>query len=200
MNELPLTREAILDAAEQTLRRFGPDKASVVDVARALQVSHGTLYRHFPSKASLREAVTERWLDRISAPLADIAGQSFGSSEEHLRTWLLALIASKRNSAADDPEMFAMYTAVTLDAVDMITEHVNHLIAQLERILQEGMRLQQFEQGSADALAKAVFMATARFHHPAHAYEWSAETLQEEFDTVWELLRRGLGKSIPSRP
>ncbi|MBW7457433.1 TetR/AcrR family transcriptional regulator, partial [Paenibacillus sepulcri] len=48
INDLPLTKETILDAAEQVLRRFGPDKTSVVDVARALQVSHGTIYRHFP--------------------------------------------------------------------------------------------------------------------------------------------------------
>jgi len=73
-NELPLSKEQIMDTAEQVLRRFGPDKTSVLDVARALQVSHGTLYRHFSSKAALREAVTERWLTRsIAAPLADIA-------------------------------------------------------------------------------------------------------------------------------
>ena len=72
-HDQPLTKEAILDAAEQTLRRYGPDKTSVVDVAKALQVSHGSLYRHFPSKAALREAVTERWAARIADPLQKIA-------------------------------------------------------------------------------------------------------------------------------
>jgi len=38
-----LTAEAILDAAEEALRRFGPAKTSVVDVARALDVSHGSV-------------------------------------------------------------------------------------------------------------------------------------------------------------
>ena len=54
----PLTPERILQAAEEVLRRHGPAKANVVDVARALGVSHGTVYRHFPSKQALREAVT----------------------------------------------------------------------------------------------------------------------------------------------
>ena len=49
---------------------LGLAKATVVDVARALDVSHGSVYRHFPSKASLREAVAQRWLDRVNAPLA----------------------------------------------------------------------------------------------------------------------------------
>lgn len=60
-----LTSEAILAATEEVLRRYGPAKATVVDVAKALGVSHGSVYRHFATKAALREAVTRRWLDAI---------------------------------------------------------------------------------------------------------------------------------------
>jgi len=49
----PLTREQILAAAEEALRRYGPAKMNVVDVAAALGVSHGSVYRHFPTKAAL---------------------------------------------------------------------------------------------------------------------------------------------------
>jgi AcrR family transcriptional regulator len=56
----PLTREQVLTAAEDVLRRYGPDKATVVDVARALGVSHASVYRHVRSKAELRSAVTQR--------------------------------------------------------------------------------------------------------------------------------------------
>ena len=58
MSETSLTPDRILDAAEETLTRFGPAKTTVVDVARALGVSHGSVYRHFASKAALRDAVT----------------------------------------------------------------------------------------------------------------------------------------------
>ena len=65
MNEaVVLTPERILEVTEDVLRRFGLAKATVVDVARALDVSHGSVYRHFPSKASLRQAAAKRWLDR----------------------------------------------------------------------------------------------------------------------------------------
>ena len=84
MNEPGLTSERILDAAEDVLRRFGPAKATVVDVARALGVSHGSVYRHFPSKAALRDAVAERWLDRVSAPLAEAAAVP-GPAADRLR-------------------------------------------------------------------------------------------------------------------
>jgi len=192
-NELPLNKEQILDAAEQVLRRFGPDKASVVDVAKVLQVSHGTLYRHFASKAALREAVTERWLHRcIVLPLEEIASQTGGSSTERLRLWLDTLIRSKRNYAANDSEMFAMYTAVTLDAVEMITAHVNRLIGQIAQMIDEGIKSKEFKPGQSESIAKALFIATSRFHHPGHAYEWSAEKTDAEFDSVWNLLLSGI--------
>jgi AcrR family transcriptional regulator len=51
------------------LRRHGLAKTTVVDVARALGMSHANVYRHFTSKAALRAAVAERWLKAISDPL-----------------------------------------------------------------------------------------------------------------------------------
>src|SRR6478609_6286079 len=101
-----LSTQAILDTAEEVLRRYGPAKASVVDVARALNVSHGSVYRHFPSKAALRDAVTERWLARVSEPLEAVAEGS-GPAPARLERWLRALFAAKYKRVCEDPEMFA---------------------------------------------------------------------------------------------
>ena len=103
-----LTQERILEAAEEVLRRYGPAKANVVDVARALGVSHASVYRHFGSKAALRDAVTERWLESISTPLAAIASEE-GPAPERLRRWLDGLVHAKRRKALEDPELFATY-------------------------------------------------------------------------------------------
>ncbi|MCC4820663.1 TetR/AcrR family transcriptional regulator, partial [Vibrio lentus] len=78
--------EKILDASEIVLRKFGPRKTTVVDVARALDVSHGTVYRHFATKAELHEAITLRWLERVTAPLTEITHRS-ESASIRLREW-----------------------------------------------------------------------------------------------------------------
>src|SRR3954464_5090552 len=104
-----LTPERILAAAEDTVRRYGPAKATVVDVARALGVSHGSVYRHFASKAALREAVTARWLERVPAPLTAVPP---GPPPERLRAWLTVLAHEKRSRALEDPELFATYVAL----------------------------------------------------------------------------------------
>src|SRR5258706_6944383 len=98
MHDAALTRDKILEAAEDVLRRFGPAKATVVDVARALGVSHGSVYRHFPSKAALREAVTRRWLERAHGALHAVA-EDGGPAPKRLRRWLATLFAAKRQKA-----------------------------------------------------------------------------------------------------
>src|SRR5215217_2632672 len=133
-----LTPERILEAAEEVLRRYGPAKANVVDVARALGVSHGSVYRHFPSKAALREAVTERWLASISEPL-EAAATAKGTALSRLRRWLDLLVTSKRRKALDDPELFATYIELTADARDVVRAHVDALVGQLERIIADGV-------------------------------------------------------------
>ncbi|MEK4041839.1 TetR family transcriptional regulator [Paenibacillus sp. FSL L8-0493] len=192
-NDLPLSKEKILDAAEQVLRRFGPDKTSVVDVAKVLKVSHGTLYRHFSSKSALREAVTERWLQyNISEPLKNISEHFDGNAKEQLRLWMDTLIRSKRTYAVDDAEMFAMYAAVTLEAVDMITLHVDQLIGQIAGIIEKGIQSKEYRVVEPVVTARAIFNATSRYHHPAHAIEWQSATIDQDFASVWDLLLSGI--------
>jgi AcrR family transcriptional regulator len=88
------------------LRRHGPAKTTVLDVSRALGVSHGAVYRHFPSKAALVEAVTERWLAQVIAPLAAIA-EGPGPALPRMRAWFDALAGDKRQLTSDDPERTA---------------------------------------------------------------------------------------------
>jgi AcrR family transcriptional regulator len=192
MNEtLVLTPERILEATEEVLRRYGLAKATVVDVARALDVSHGSVYRHFPSKASLREAVAKRWLDRANAPLEKIAEAS-GSAPARLERWLRALFAIKHKKVCDDPEMFATYLALAQEACDVVKAHKERLVGQIAHILSDGVKQGVFQVTDAKTSARAIFDATVRFHHPAHSDEWSDPQLAERIDALLALLLRGL--------
>jgi AcrR family transcriptional regulator len=192
MNEtLVLTPERILEVTEDVLRRFGLAKATVVDVARALDVSHGSVYRHFPSKASLREAVAKRWLDRASAPLEKIAEAS-GPAAARLERWLRALFAAKHKMFSEDPEMFATYLTLAREACKVVKAHREGLIDQIACIVSDGVKQGAFEVADVKASARAVFEATVRFHHPAHSDEWSDPSLSARIDALLALLLRGL--------
>jgi len=191
LNDSVLTRERILDVAEEVLRRYGPAKATVVDVARFLEVSHGTIYRHFPSKAALRDAVAERWLHRVSTPLAVIAEEQ-GLASERLHRWFMQLMTLKRQKVLDDPELFATYSAIAQEARGVVQAHVDELVRQLAGMIESGISSLEFKVPDSHKAAKAVFNATIRFHHPAHAAEWSGSDIDADFAQVWRLVLAGL--------
>lgn len=191
MNAEALTPERILDMAEEVLRRHGPAKTTVVDVARALDVSHGSIYRHFPTKAALRDAVAERWLKRVSAPLAAIAATD-DPPPQRLRHWFESLVAAKRRKVFDDPELFATYHALAEQARGVVDAHVRELCDQLTRIIEDGRQDGSLRVTDPEATARAVFDATLRFHHPAHSGEWQAPDVDAAFEAVLELIHAAL--------
>jgi AcrR family transcriptional regulator len=192
MNEaVVLTPERILEVTEDVLRRFGLTKATVVDVARALDVSHGSVYRHFPSKQSLRQAVAKRWLDRVNAPLQKVAEGS-GPAPAKLERWLRTMISIKHQKVCEDPEMFATYLTLAQEACEVVKAHKDGLVDQIAQILSEGVEQGVFQVSDLKSSARALFDGTSRFHHPAHADEWSDPQLGARIDALLALLLRGL--------
>ncbi len=191
MTDEPLTPKRILAAAEEVLRRFGPAKTTVVDVARALGVSHGSIYRHFPSKAALHDAVAEHWLAEKSVPLTTIANED-GPAPERLRRWLHLLCSSKRTDALDDPELFATYRELAGEARGVVRAHVDHLAEQITHIISDGVAQGEFATADPFVSGRAVLTATTRFHDPAHADEWSDPNIDAALDGVWSLILVGL--------
>jgi AcrR family transcriptional regulator len=196
----PLDADAILSATEEVLRRHGPDKATVLDTARALGVSHTAVYRHFPSKAALREAVTRRWLNRDRDAMAAIAGSAELPPPERLRAWLTAVFAAKRAKSGDDPELFAAYGILAAESGSAAADHVTDLLSQLQDILADGIAAGAFHTAEPAAAARAVFNATTRFHHPAHAREWQSPGIGTEFDALCALILNGLTRSTGPGP
>jgi AcrR family transcriptional regulator len=190
--DLPLTRERIVAAAEDVIRRFGPAKATVVDVARALGVSHAAVYRHVATKAELRDLVVERWAEATMPPLRAIASAA-GPAPQRLRALFDGLIAVKRRRASDDPELFAAYRSLAADAQSVASQHVDEIVSLAARIVRDGIADGSFRGDlHADATARALLWATSRFHHPAHAEAWGDASLDAVYDDVWGLAMRGM--------
>ena len=113
-------RERILEVAKEAFTRFGAD-ASLDDIAKQAGVGPGTLYRHFPAREELLQAVYRSELEKLAA-----AEQKFAQTMppiEALRAWLLLfvdgiatkqLIAPAVNTLVGDPKKVfeASYTQV----------------------------------------------------------------------------------------
>ncbi|UOQ44044.1 TetR family transcriptional regulator [Halobacillus salinarum] len=189
-----LSKEEILQCAETVFRRFGPNKTSVTDIAKELNISHGTIYRHYPSKEKLKEATTEKWLnEEIITPLEQLLEEHYENSAQRLKQYINKLVNLKHHFAFEDREMFKMYAEVTEQSAGLIHSHLDQIYKHLTFIIEEGMNSRKFQSfQTSRENAVAVFHATERFHHPAHAYEWKEEKTKQEFEQVWYLIERGI--------
>jgi hypothetical protein len=102
------------------------------------------------------------------------------------------LVATKQGIAREDPELFATFRRLTDESREVVGAHVDHLAAQVARILADGIASGDFAVTDADLAGRAVLQATALFHHPAHADEWGDLALPTQLDVVLDLLVAGL--------
>jgi len=180
-----------LTAAVDVIRRFGPEKATVIDVARALGVSHTAVYRHVATKAALRDLVVGRCAEATMPVLRAIAAQA-GPAPQRLRQLFDGVIAGKRRWAADDPELFAAYRTLAADAQSAAAVHVDEFIGLAATVIRTGIEEGTFRAVDPAATARALLFATSRFHHPVHAAEWADPVTDAAYDDVWQLLMNGL--------
>jgi AcrR family transcriptional regulator len=124
-------RERILEVAKEAFTRSGAN-ASLDDVAKEAGVGAGTLYRHFPTRDALIEAVYRTEVEKLAA-----AEQKFAETMapiEALRAWML---------------LFVDYIA----AKQIIAPALNTLVGGPSK-LYEGSRSQI--QGAIEALVKSA--------------------------------------------
>ncbi len=82
-------RERILEVAKEAFTRSGAD-TSLDDIARQAEVGAGTLYRHFPTRDALLEAVYRTEVEKLAA-----AEHKFAQTMppvEALRAWMLLFV------------------------------------------------------------------------------------------------------------
>lgn len=185
-------RDRILDATVDVLRRHGPAKTGVVDVARALDMSHSNVYKHFASKSALFDAVAERWLANVMAPLSKITADKKTPAPKRLKAWVRTLAEIKRKKVLDDPELFAVYRSITESAHTVVAAHVKHMHDELAEIIRDGVRESAWRVSDPSKTAVLILNATARFHHPAMVALHGAETDLKQMDALSDLLIAGL--------
>ncbi|MBV7271429.1 TetR family transcriptional regulator [Clostridium sp. PL3] len=188
LDKISLDKEIILNATEEVIRRFGPEKANISDVAKSLKVSHAALYRYYNGKADLWNAVTERWLSNLHASSKDILKED-NSADIKLFRLLEDFAEAKRRSSVNDPEMFANYLKLAQSSMDVIEKSIEDGINSIKEIIVQGITEGIFFEEFPHKAAIAVYLATSAFIHP-NSFE--AVNRKQNIESVINLLIRGL--------
>ncbi|WP_376093573.1 TetR/AcrR family transcriptional regulator [Roseomonas sp. CCTCC AB2023176] len=180
-------RNRLLEAAAAVFGRGGTG-AGLDAVAREAGVGIGTLYRHFPTREALYEAVYRREVDQ----LVELAGQlaTEGAPMQALRRWftaLMGMVATKKGMgaalalAAHRPPELAAYSASRLqEAIGML----------LRRAVEAG-------EVRTDLGPEDLLMAVVGLCYVLDGPGWQAQALRL-LDVFLDGLRRREGLAAPS--
>src|SRR3989442_4592506 len=86
------TRGRIIETAEALCRRLGFTKTAVADIAAELKMSPANVYRFFPSKNAIIEAICQRCLGELEDRAWAVA-RSRGPAAERIERLVLEILA-----------------------------------------------------------------------------------------------------------
>src|SRR5829696_5164497 len=90
-------RDAILDATDSLLSRYGYKKMTIDDLAREVGIGKGTVYLHFSSKEEIALSHIDRIIERMKVRLKEISSADV-SPDERLREMLLTRVLFRFDS------------------------------------------------------------------------------------------------------
>ncbi|HEX2316147.1 MAG TPA: TetR/AcrR family transcriptional regulator [Thermomonospora sp.] len=145
----PDRRRALLEAADQVIRREGPG-ASMAEIAAEAGISKPILYRHFGDKSGLYQALAERHTRRLVESI-----QAEFSKTGSVRDRTRSTIDTYLSMIFQNPQLyrFLMHRASAEDAATHSA-------------------MSTMIRGLGQELAK-VMMAEAELVHPTRAYVWA---------------------------
>lgn len=191
------TRTRIADTAEQLFRSIGYQKTAVADIARELGMSPANVYRFFPSKIAICEAICARQLSDIAEGVWGIA-RSEARAEDRLRRMAHYLFERNMGAFFTARRMHDMVTAAIGEHWAVVDRYVETLHGATRHVLMDGIAAGDFAPvADADRLALAYDDALILWKHPmviseclGHGDEPDAITRQ--LDATLDLLLRGL--------
>ena len=122
-------RERVLESAKAVFSAGGPE-ASLEAVAKHAGVGIGTLYRHFPTREALFEAVYRREVEQLGELAEQLKGEA--SPVEALRRWLRSIVefvATKKGMSAALALAVNSSSDLTVYSFDRLTKAAGALLA-----------------------------------------------------------------------
>lgn len=191
----PLSVDArLLAIATEHLARLGHKRVTVVAVAAEAGMTHANVYRYFPSKDALLDAVAGRWLRDVEAELARIADAP-DPADDKIERLLMALASAQREVLAREPHLFAVHLDATVAARPIARRHRVRLRSLVERVVEEGIAAGAFVARDRERAIAYIFDASYRFTHPLamqHDSDLPVDLIQARFGAVIQAIQKVL--------
>jgi AcrR family transcriptional regulator len=159
------TRARIMETAEALFRRLGFAKTAVADIAAELKMSPANVYRFFPSKNAIVEAICRRCLSEVEEK-AWAAARSKGLAAQRMERLVLEILAYHKENLLIEHRVNEMVLFAMDHMWDTIRAHKEVMRNVTELILRDGIESGEFEPVEPRATADLIMRSVLCFTHP----------------------------------
>jgi AcrR family transcriptional regulator len=186
-------RDKIVDAAKKRFSHFGYGKTTMAEIATDCAMSPGNLYRFFPGKLDIAEAIASLDYEDHLEHLRKIALAPNKTAPERLRDLLFAELRRTYHKLEKDPRVLEMATQIGHER----PQFINWMLANERKIIVELMeeaerRAEMLPPGDKEEMAEMIQSATMKFRYPQLWSKLTLPKLERELDGVLNLMFEGL--------
>jgi AcrR family transcriptional regulator len=188
-------REEILEAAQRLYETFGFEKTTIGDVARELGMSPANLYRSFPNRQALDEAIAGRALSSIE-DRAWAAARSGTAAGQALESLSRAVLEETRRLLFSDQKLHNLCAVAAREMWPVVHTYQDSLRGAVRHVIMEGQRSGDFRKTDPEELADTVTAALTRVWNPTMIDVYAAEDLAQTSDRICRLILEGLNNKM----
>jgi AcrR family transcriptional regulator len=154
-----------VETAEVLFRRLGFAKTAVADIAAELQMSPANVYRFFPSKTAIVQAICQRCLSQVEEAAWTIA-RSKVPAAQRIERLILAILAYHKENLLTERRVNDIVLVAIEHNWDHIRAHKDVLRNVVELILRDGIEAGEFERVDSRTTADLILRSVVVFTHP----------------------------------
>lgn len=192
MDEKQATSLRILDAASKRFLHYGYQKTTMNEIARDLSMSTGNLYRFYPSKLDIAEALAIKSENVEFYALENIVQQDIPAIDK-LRKFAFRIFKDTYDHIAESKKIYEIAQVIINERPQYANRRLERERKLLVQIFEQGIEAKSLSiNGDLNETALAFQCATMRFRYGCLPQNADFETIAHELDLVLDLITSGI--------
>jgi AcrR family transcriptional regulator len=169
-------RDQIVTAATEHFSRYGYEKTTVSDLAKAIGFSKAYIYKFFPSKQAIGEMICANCLHQIETEIRAAVDEVERPPEKLRRMFKTAVEASMRLFFRDR-KLYEIASSAASERWQAVVAYEERIQKLLQDVLQEGRMTGDFERKTPiDETSMAIYLVMRPYLHPVllqHSFDYT---------------------------
>lgn len=171
-------RDQIVAAATEHFSRYGYEKTTVSDLAKAIEFSKAYIYKFFESKQAIGEMICANCLQQIEAEVSAAVAQT-DQPPEKLRRMFKVIIEASLRLFSQDRKLYEIAASAATENWQSVIAYEDRIQKLLQEVLLAGRHSGDFERKTPlDETTQAIYLVMRPYINPLllqHSLEYTDE-------------------------